>query len=325
MALSRRDFLAASGGIGLGIAGAGFLAGSASNSFGWQNLPSERRYFRSLSPHRYYVSQFNRPIKGTGKGQRALLTHAYDELGIPWENQLQTHGTCVGFGASKGVQLLDAIDCIKNGGAFGGLQAVEVNYAGSRVQIGGGKIRGDGSTGIWMARWLMEFGSIIRDNYGQHDLTTHSPRRARAWGKAGVPDTLLPECREHPVQTALNVDGGYDQAIDLMANGYPIMVCSGIGFSPQMDSAGFLNPAEQWQHCMTAIGFDDASRRPGVCILNHWPMNFYQNWKEHDLGTPEGAFWVDKRVFNQMLGYGDSYALSNYTSYREDPLDFILF
>ena len=38
----------------------------------------------------------------------------------------------------------------------------EVIYGGSRVEIGGGRIRGDGSIGAWAARWVRDYGVVPR-------------------------------------------------------------------------------------------------------------------------------------------------------------------
>ena len=83
--------------------------------------------------------------------------------------------------------------------------APEVIYGGSRVEIGGGRIRGDGSIGAWAARWVRDYGVVPRGLHGSHDLRLYDENRCRDYGRRGVPDDLEALAKEHPVRGVVNV------------------------------------------------------------------------------------------------------------------------
>jgi hypothetical protein len=179
--------------------------------------------------------------------------------------------------------------------------------------------------------WLMRWGALLRQEYpGGFDFTKYDPALAKKYGHRnnGCPDALEPIAKLHPIKTAALVTD-YDQAIDAMSQGYPVAICSDVGFgmtsaSWTRDAMGFLRRRGKWGHCMTAIGFDDKSRRPGVCIENSWGDNWVNGSTRHE--QPAGSFWVDKSVANAMLRQGDSFALSQYVGFpRTDLPDYILF
>lgn len=302
------------------------------NCFGYarKHRKAARREFMESS-YRPCFGDWATTIKGSGRNKVVLQWHAWEQFhGHAMQPNVQEIGDCIGQGFTYATELLIILEIL--GGEreqWPGRLSTEATYAGSRVEVGKGAIRrGDGSTGAWAAGWLRDYGTLRRDAYTVgnrvYDLRSYNPQLARNWGHhtRGVPDELEPTIREHPVVTTTLVEG-YDDAIDLMANGYTISVCSNRGFSTRRDREGFLNPRGSWPHCMFAIGFDDVSDRKGVCIMNSWPESWVSG-PDHALGQPAGAFWCDADVFHGMLRQGDSYALSGYVGYPARELDFIL-
>jgi hypothetical protein len=244
----------------------------------------------------------------------------------------QTAGVCVSKGWSWAV---DGVKCVQiaqgrrelfptQPGGGPALCASEVIYAGSRVEIGGGKIWGDGSVGAWAAQYVSQYGTLIRGVYGQWDLTHEDDRIATSWGRRGqgVPDALEPLVKEHPIKTASLVQS-YEEARDAIVNGYPVTVCSTVGFRMQRDSDGFAAAGPTWPHCMVFVAVDDAFRRPGLLCQNSWGPNWISGPKRHD--QPEGSFWVDAETCNRMLsgrsmGGADSFAVSGYVGYPAQKL-----
>src|SRR5262245_51190886 len=112
-------------------------------------------------------------------------------------------GCCVGEGFSAAVEYLSCVEIALGGRAFEYAPiSSEAVYALSRVEVGGGRIGGDGSTGAWAAKAVQQYGVLPRRVVGDVDLTHFDPRRARGWGRTGLPDDLEPEARQHPVRTA---------------------------------------------------------------------------------------------------------------------------
>ena len=150
------------------------------------------------------------PLKGSGKGKCVLL---YDFIkkasGGKFPLRKQTIGDCVAQGAAYAVDAVKSVDIVVNKEfeEWVAETATEDIYAGSRVIIGGGRLRGDGAVGAWAARYTNEYGAIARGKYGNVDLTTYSGSKARSWGRsgAGVPKSLMPKIKQHPILTVSKV------------------------------------------------------------------------------------------------------------------------
>jgi hypothetical protein len=222
-------------------------------------------------------------------------------------------GCCVGEGFASAVEYLQCVEI-----ALGSEPeeyrpiASEAIYALSRVEIGGGRVTGDGSVGAWAARAVREFGVVPRGVVGRYDLSRFDPARARDWGRRGLPGDLEPIARRHPVRS-IGLVRRFDEARAALASGYPVVVCSPQGFTLTRDADGFCSPRGRWPHCMCFIGAT-VGRRPGLCCL--------QSWGPHLPGGPIGlgdhpscAFWVDADVADRMLAAGDSWALSAFDGF----------
>ncbi len=195
--------------------------------------------------------------------------------------------------------------------------ATEIIYAGSRFEVGGGGIRGDGSMGVWAADFIRDWGVVLRKAYldGKHDFTDYSGTLARELGRTGVPNELEPICKLHPVRTCSLVDS-WEECRDSVANGHPVAMCSNIGFRDMRDNEGFLDRARlPWYHAMLIIAIDDQYKRPGALVQNSWGSNWVYGPVRH--GQPAGSFWVDAEIIDIAMRQGDSVALSGYVGYPQ--------
>jgi hypothetical protein len=281
----------------------------------------------ALAQPLFYAAAY--PLKDTGAGKVVLLYQFLPQhCGGKFPTHNQTIGDCVSHGWGLGIDVLQATEIqAGNAGKFPGEEATEIIYAGSRVEIGrGGCGNADGSIGAWAAQFVVKYGTIIRGKYGPLDLTKYNGQTARTLGapNAGVPDPLEPQVKEHPIKTT-SLIRTYSEARDAIANGYPIPVCSQVGFDgqPKRDSAGFLRHAGSWPHCMLFCGVDDESGRPGLLCMNSWGPSWVGGPKRHD--QPDGSFWVDADTVDRMLREGDSFAMSGYVGYPpQDGLEYML-
>ena len=231
------------------------------------------------------------PLKGTGKGKKILL---YDFIkkasGGKFPTQKTNYwrlcftGRCLRCRRSK----VCRHSCNKEFEEWVAETATEDIYAGSRVQIGKGRLRGDGSIGAWAARYVNEYGALPRGKYGNVDLTTYSGSKARSWGRtgAGVPKSLIPKAKQHPILTVSKVTT-YEEVRDLISNGYAVTIASNQGFSSRRDSEGFAAPKGNWAHQMCILGVDDKYKRPGVLVQNSWGK-WNAGPKRHN--QPDGSF-----------------------------------
>lgn len=238
------------------------------------------------------------------------------------------YGTCVSFGWGRGVNDLMLIAAASGTGSDPGKDiATEPIYGGSRVEVGNGRIAGDGSVGAWAARWVKEWGNLLRQVYGKWDLTRYSGDLSRQWGRSGVPDELEPICREHPVKTVALIEDA-TQAWKLLGNGYPIPICSGVGFDSPL-AEGFCERSGSWGHCMLVRGRMVARfrgrRERAFIIQNSWG-DYIEGEKVifdgdgNHVELPEGCFGVHWSAMEDIIGERDSFAASDFVGFEPRDL-----
>ena len=236
-------------------------------------------------------------------------------------------GSCVGWGSSLGVDLVAACDIVwrKEAESWKGRTIEASLYGFSRVEARGQKSNtgGDGSTGFHAAKAIRDFGCLHYGvDYGGTVIEQrNTEQRDRDWGRNGVPDTLEPFAKERRCQeTTLAVDFG--QAAAAISNGYPVVVCSGQGFSMSRDADGFCKPGGVWWHCMCLLGLR-GGKRPGLLCANSWGDSNTVG-KHYPENMPEAvrncSFWIDAEVCDRMLSGRDSYVYAGYNGFRPTQL-----
>lgn len=219
-------------------------------------------------------------------------------------------GSCVSFGTNTAIERTMACQIFIDGKPEQFKFIVEeATYGGSRVEVGRGRIRGDGSVGAWAAEFVRRWGVLAREVILGHDLTTYSTARGKQWGDRGVPDELEPIARNHPVKETTLVRTWAD-AKKMLASGYGIAICSMQGFTMRRDSNGVCQPSGQWAHCMALDGYIvlDNGQEYGH-IDNSWGPNAHTGpvgWGD----PPTSGFWSASSVADRMLRAGDSWAFS---------------
>ena len=230
--------------------------------------------------------------------------------GPPWYPNVDQKdvGCCVGCGWKHSADVLHAIQILRGQFAEWKPVSVEAIYGASRVEIGGGRIRGDGSLGEWAAKAISVYGNLAMEKHGTVDLSVFSPTRAREWGERGIPDQLEPTARQFLVRGVALVKSSADVKRAIQ-QGYPVAVCSDQGFTMSRDRDGFARASGQWMHCMSIIGYRKTGRE-GFFILNSWGDNAHTGpvWPAD---MPVAGFWADAATVDRMVRQGDSFALSD--------------
>jgi hypothetical protein len=200
--------------------------------------------------------------------------------------------------------------------------ATEVVYGGSRVEVGKGVLRGDGSIGAWAATFVRDWGVLNRGVFGSIDLRQYSANRCREWGKSGVPDELEPIAKVHPVKQITRVRT-WLEAKKALAAGYGIALCSDQGFSMERNANGVAGPKGTWQHCMCLCGYGVIGGKEHGRIDNSWGPTAHTG--PTGLGNPgtEG-FWAEAKVVDYMLGKGDCWIFSNVDGFPVKRLDWVI-
>jgi hypothetical protein len=108
------------------------------------------------------------------------------------------------------------------------------------------------------------------------------------------------------------------EAAKAISNGYPVVPCSGQGFSMSRDADGFCNPGGVWWHCMCFIGVR-FGKRPGLLCANSWGDSNTVG-KHFPETMPDAvrkcSFWVDADVCDRMLSGRDSYVYAGYSGFK---------
>lgn len=337
--MNRREFLATSSGLIVGMATPNILLAQASKTgqiiySGWLPSLKETEQFKAEQKVAYF-SQAAGHLADTGANKQAFLWKFFEKVTngplIPHD---QSIGDCVAEAFGLGIDILDAIQIAHGRGIWKNKCATEIIYAGSRVEIGQGTLgRKDGSYGSWGARWCRDYGILLRQPYldGKYDFTVYSGTKARKWGHVcrrctpwggGVPDELEPLTKEHPVKTVTLITS-WEQARDSLYNGYPIAVGSDVGFTERRDKDGFVTRSGIWYHDILLAGMNDIGDRPGGLFINSWGTSWISGPTQFD--QPVGSFWADADVIDKMLKQEDSFAMSNYIGYPAQNLDYKLY
>jgi len=258
--------------------------------------------------------------------ESVYLWQSYAKLfarGPPSKNQLDV-GSCVSFGTNNAIERTLATQIVIAKGSKDEFKHIveEVTYGGSRVEVGGGRIRGDGSVGAWAAQFVQKWGIVERKVYGQYDLTTYNTATCRKFGQSGVPPEIEQIARERPVKDITLVKT-WDSAKKALASGYGIAICSGQGFSMQRDANGICRPSGSWAHCMALDGYTKINGKEYGHIVNSWGPDAHTG----PVGPgdpPPCGFYADSATITRMLSEGDSWAFSAVSGWPKRELDWFV-
>src|SRR4051812_4357194 len=123
-----------------------------------------------------------------------VLWPAIVRLNPEWERGSQGIGDCVSWGYEMACTTLMSLQVFeRNLEPVFRRAATEAIYGGSRVEASGHKTGGwsDGSYGAVAAKWVRDWGVLLRDDYSkrtsiaEHDLREYSSKRAKNWGNWG--------------------------------------------------------------------------------------------------------------------------------------------
>lgn len=168
--------------------------------------------------------------------------------------------------------------------------------------------RGHGRDG-WQcsaaAKVLVEnCGLLLRQKYDELglDLTEYDPAVEGRWGVSAPPEKVRQECAKHLCSNATVVQT-WEQARDMLANGYALSTCGMEAFHNERDAFGVAkrNLGDSWAHAMAAIAADDRPEmveRYGCGLLliqNSWPASYLKG-PDVVWGTkkriPASSFWA---------------------------------
>jgi len=157
-------------------------------------------------------------------------------------------------------------------------------------------------------------GVLVRKNYsGVVDLSKYNSRIGSNRDGRGASEKILKLAQKHQMKTASLIKN-VDEAIDAIANGYAVSICSSYGFSNKRDKNGFCKRQGTWMHALSLIGIDDYSNHKGAVIANSWGA--WCSGGDPEWGKlPIGCFMITYENLAGMIGQNGSYAISNFDGF----------
>lgn len=286
------------------------FAGWLWNERDWHSFEEECAEYRAL--------RSTDLIRGTGKGQRAMLWRSRDKYDPgAFGEESQTTRDCVSHGSRNARDVTRAVEIHIKGEAesYHKRGATEPTYG----------ARGHGGHGMnpsTAARFERDYGFLVRQNYPDLgiDLSKYNARIGISWGSRGVPEDVKAECKKHNVGT-LTFPKSTGEVRDLLANGYALHSGQSWGCSANSNRDGIAVTSDRWNHDMATIGMDDTGEiypaKYGTVFLvaNSWGAWNQRPavWPEELLGPwPVGSFWVDEETYGHyfvgsgsIIAYGD--------------------
>jgi len=246
-------------------------------------------------------------LTGVGRGQKALLWRSREKYDPgAFGQEAQTTGDCVSHGSRNAREVTRCVEFDIKGEPeeFYRRTATEPTYG----------ARGHGGQGMdpaTAAEFEHDYGFLFRQSYRFANLSRYDASLGMRWGRRGLPQEVLDECRKHKVgqwvlpQTA-------DEVKDLLYSGYALHSGQNLGFRVESDRHGVAIPRGWWSHDMATIGYDDTREVYPVgvfLIANSWGRwnQPPRVWPEDRYGTwPEGTFWVAEDVYDRWFVRGGS-------------------
>lgn len=190
---------------------------------------------------------------------------------------------CVGWGAELSATMLMAVESCRQSMVWHGEAAVESIYGGCRVEAlnkkrGG---RSDGAFGYAAAKWLREYGVLLRKDYSEetgnreHDLRKYDANKSKEWGDYGNGGSqdkgkLDELARLHPIEHVTQVST-VEEAIAALQNYYPISIASMAGFGDMVrNSEGMVRLQGEWAHQMMLGGIIWRNGKPRFRVFQSW-------------------------------------------------------
>lgn len=229
-------------------------------------------------------------------------------------------GCCVGEGFSYAIEILECVEITRGEQQeFKPVSAAAV-YALSR-EVGGLLGKGDGSFGSAAAKAVTTFGVVSSEDAGDDNTTGREHASlAKKWGQTGLPKELKAKAKDRTVKTSSLVKSA-EECRTALVNGYPIAICSDVGFEPtRRDSDGFCRAGGQWYHCMAVVGYRTDKR--AFLVAQSWGAGSPTG--PLTLDQPSNTFWITWQSMERIAKQGDSYALSAFSGFPARNVDYFV-
>jgi len=223
------------------------------NDSGWIDHKEGVAEIEALKPQIIYGGTPDMRQSGAGKVQ--LLYSVYDSFPVIHQGSAPSCVACATAGALDCLRKTEIADGDRED--FVNFSVEEFIYFVSRVIIGKNRLRGSGGSLVsWAVAGLEQIGFIVKDKYGNLDLTSYSAKRAVDWGDGrNIPGSELVQIAAGQKILDFVRIKSYEEARDAIYNKYPVIVGSQYGYSRQRDAEGFALQNTRWAHCYLPNSF----------------------------------------------------------------------
>lgn len=264
-------------------------------------------------------------VDNTKKNVR-LWDFALQVRGAHLPNYPQLIGDCVSFGGKNAMEYLQCCQIARPppGEVPHEFHPIDPTflYGVSRHQIGGDKIRGDGSVGAWLAEGTTSYGVLAADH---PQCPPYTAARAKEWGRTGPPQWALDAAKERLVKSTALIKSAAD-GCDAIVNGYPFTIASNFGTTTirPKDGRQVALWNSTWYHQMCVVGYDGslASGERYFYVLNSWGPTSHPVPLQSE---PPGGFWVTWKDMDRIVKQNDSWAFSAFDGFPSREIDFSVF
>lgn len=228
----------------------------------------------------------------------------------PWHGP-QEIGDCVSLGKKAGIEVDEAVQIVKDQKAIQWRPVCSMwIYGGSRVTIGQGKIRGDGSVPSWADEFLSKYGILWADEPG---VPPYSGKVSKEWGAKGPPKQFFDVAKDFKVDTFAACNSAMDvcRAIN---NGYPVPFASsefGTDSIKLIEGRNVARDTGSWAHQQCIVGYDGTLKNGMKLfrVLNSWGPNAHQPLSQIPTDMP-GGYYITWDTMEAICREGATVALS---------------
>jgi hypothetical protein len=259
------------------------------------------------------------PYLAANPAKSVLLYKVWKEVFSDYPDYpAQQIGDCESFGHGHAHDLLQTVEAyLRDLDASSiGRTCTEAFYAAGR-EAGSMLGFGDGCYGSAMLKAAQTIG-VLRYADLPSDQQVYSGRRAKQWGRTGLPSDLKAIAAGRKLQGAMLTST--DDMIAALQAGHPCAISTAHGFSMTRDKQGFCRLQGRWGHCMMVAGY--RHDRPGGLVLQSWGKDTPSG--PLDLDQPTYSFWADMADLEKIIAEGDSTTLSSTPGFAPKKLPAIL-
>lgn len=235
-----------------------------------------------------------------------------DALGKYPDYVAQQIGDCTSFGSSHAIDLLQCVEIVigKEPTVWKEV-CTEATYGAGR-EIAGMLGGSDGCYGVAVAKALTTVGATTREKVGPY-----SGKRAKEWGRSGVPSDVKSEMGKFKVGKAALITTTAELRASL-ANGYPSAGGYGEGFTMTRDANGMCRRSGRWGHETMFAGYRTRNGQFEYCMCQSWGPNVPDGPCVDD--QPNFSWWMTDGEAANILGQQDWLTFSGAPDFETRPL-----